>query len=140
MVRVGVFGVFSGTLLASFWRSLGSKWGAFLVILGVWWRPWVPWARSLRRDPLPSFPAAPFLAILAPKGSPRGSQNGAKTDKNNSPKSMQKSMRFLMDLWSVFGWLWGCFWDPEPLKMTVSCKRGAHFQKFVFFMLGLTFC
>ena len=23
--------------------------------------------------------------------------------------------------------------------MSVSCKRGAHFQKFVFFMLGLTF-
>ena len=49
---------------------------------------------------------------------------------------MQKSMRnldgFLHGLGSVFSRLWGCFWDPGPLILSVSCRRDAIFQKFVF--------
>ena len=33
----------------------------------------------------------------------------------------------------------GCFWDPGPLILSVSCRRGAIFQKVVFFKFGLTF-
>ena len=106
-----------GTLLGSFWRSLGSKWGVLGGILGVWWRPWVPWARSLRQDPLPSFSGAPFLAILAPKGSPRGSQNGAKIDKKHSKHRCDfcgTFGAFLVDF-GVFGTL-----DPRKLVSRVS--------------------
>ena len=52
---------------------------------------------------------------------------------------MQKSMRFLRDLGSVFGWLWGCFWDPGPSKISVSCKRGLIFKKSSFWSLGWHF-
>ena len=47
---------------------------------------------------------------------------------------------FLHGLGSVFGRLWGCFWDPGPLILSVSCRRDANSQKNVFFMFGLIFC
>ena len=56
---------------------------------------------------------------------------------------MQKSMRnldgFLHGLGSVFSRHWGCFWDPGALILSVSCRRDAIFQNFVFFMFGLIF-
>ena len=52
---------------------------------------------------------------------------------------MGNSDGFLQGLGSVVGRLWGCFWDPGPLILSVSCRRDANFQKFVFFMFGLTF-
>ena len=78
--------------------------------------------------------------ILAANWATHESQNRPKINKKTIQKSTEKSRRFLRYFCSVFGWLWGCFWDPGPSKMSVSCKRGAHFQKIVFFMLGLTFC
>ena len=57
---------------------------------------------------------------------------------------MQKSMRnldgFLHGLGSVFSRLWGCFWNPGALILSVSCRRDANSQNFVFFMFGLFFC
>ena len=53
---------------------------------------------------------------------------------------MRNSAGFLHGLGSVFGRLWGCFWDPGPLILSVSCRRDAIFQNFVFFMFGLNFC
>ena len=46
---------------------------------------------------------------------------------------MNNSAGFLHGLGSVFGQLWGCFWDPGPLILSVSCTRDANSQKFVFF-------
>ena len=50
---------------------------------------------------------------------------------------MRNSAGFLHGLGSVLGRLWGCFWDPGPLILSVSCKRDANSQKFVFYMLTL---
>ena len=52
---------------------------------------------------------------------------------------MRNSAGFLHGLGSVFRRLWGCFWDPGPLILSVSSRRDANSQKNVFFMFGLTF-
>ena len=54
-------------------------------------------------------------------------------------KSMRNSAGFLHGLGSVFGRLWGCFWDPGPLILSVSCRRGAIFQNVVFFHVWVDF-
>ena len=54
-------------------------------------------------------------------------------------KSMRNSARFLHGLGSVFGRLWGCFWDPGPLILSVSCRRDANSQKIVFFHVWVDF-
>ena len=52
---------------------------------------------------------------------------------------MRNSAGFLHGLGSVFGQLWGCFWDPDPLILSVSCRRDANSQKFVFFHVWVDF-
>ena len=56
---------------------------------------------------------------------------------------MQKSMRnldgFLHGLRSVFSELWGCFGDPGALILSVSCRRDAIFQNFVFVHVWVDF-
>ena len=52
---------------------------------------------------------------------------------------MRNSAGFLHGLGSVFGRLWGCFWDPGPLILSVSCTRDANSQKFVFFHVWVDF-
>ena len=45
----------------------------------------------------------------------------------------------LAEPWEGFWSTLGSFWDPGPLILSVSCRRDANSQKFVFFMFGLTF-
>ena len=80
--------------------------------------------------------------ILSDLGSQLGVQRLPKWSPNGEkicPKIDAKIDVILCDLLSDVGRLSGCFWDPGPSKMSVSCKRGAHFQKFVFFMLGMIY-
>ena len=52
---------------------------------------------------------------------------------------MRNSAGFLHGLGSVFGRLWGCFWGPGPLILSVSFKRDAIFQNFVFVHVWVDF-
>ena len=72
----------SGDLAVPFWHHFGGPWGPIGVLFEGFWGFAGVFGRLGRQDPLVSFTVAPFLAILAPKGSPRGSQHGAKIVKN----------------------------------------------------------
>ena len=76
---------------------------------------------------------------MGANGCHKASQNRSKIDKKSMQKSMRNLGKFLHGLGSVFGRLWGCLWDPGHLKMSVLCKRGAHFQNFDFFRDFVTF-
>ena len=62
-----------------------------------------------------------------------GSQNGAKIDE----KSIQNSVKLLIGFWSgswtVLCHFWECFENPGPSNMELSCRRGAIFEKIMFF-------
>ena len=77
--------------------------------------------------------------LLVAKGGHKASQNRWKIDEKSMQKSMRNSAGVLHGLGSVFGRLWGCFWDPGPLILSVSSRRGANFQNFVFSCLGWLF-
>ena len=77
-----------------------------------------------------------FKMFLDAKGGHKASQNRSKINEKSMQKSMRNSAGFLHGLGSVFGRLWMCFWDPGALILSVSCRRDAIFQKFVFLFLG----
>ena len=84
-------------------------------------------------------PPPHFKRFWAQKGATRRPKIDQKVDEKSRQKSMRNSAGFLHGLGSVCGRLWGCFWNPGPLILSVSCRRDANSQKFVFFMFGLTF-
>ena len=62
-----------------------------------------------------------------------GSQDGAKINKKSVQNSIEFLFVFLFGSWSVFPGFWQRFGYHEPSKMSVSCRRGAIFQKTTFF-------
>ena len=67
--------------------------------------------------------------------SPKGCQNEGEIAKKSVKKTVENCIGFLIGFgWFLFGF-WECFGDPGPSKMSVSCKRGAIFQKFTFLLL-----
>ena len=65
--------------------------------------------------------------------SPKGCQNEAKIGNKSVKKSVENCAGFLIGVGSFFCGFWECFGDPGPSKMSVSCRRGAIFQKFTVF-------
>ena len=114
-------------MLDPFGVNFGSILAPFGVFGGVLWR------KSSQVGPRTAGES------LAAKGGHKASQNRSKIDEKSMQKSLKNSAGFLHGLGSVFGRLWGCVWDPGPLILSVSCRRDANSQKFVFFMFGLTF-
>ena len=120
-----VLGVQMGCFLNDFGGLVAS-----LGALGAQFAPGPPGAfqrRSLFSD---------FGVQREPKGGPKiepkSIQTRPKTDANIDAIFEGPLERF----WLTLGVLLG----PWTLKMSVSRKRGAHFQKIIFFMLGLIFC
>ena len=124
-----------GSILDPFWIHLGSILGPFGVLGGVLWRK--SFQVESRTAGVNQGP--PIFSVFGRKRGPQGVPKSIKNHEKSMQKSMRNSAGFLHGLGSVVGRLWGCFWDPGPLILSVSCRRDAIFQKFVFFMFGLTF-
>ena len=126
------FGVNFGTILGQFWVHFGSIWGP-------WRGPDAEKLRSRIEDPSDQLVSPHFCYFWAQTGGHKGSQNRSKIDQKSMQKSMRNLGEFLHGLGSVFSRLWGCFWDPGPLILSVSCRRDANSQKFVFFHVWVDF-
>ena len=106
------FGFRTCSILVPFWVQFGTILVPFWIHFGSIW--------------------CPFWLHLGSLEGHKASQNRLKIDEKSMQKSMRNSAGFLHGLGSVFGRLWGYFWDPGPLILSVSCRREANSQKFVF--------
>ena len=54
-------------------------------------------------------------------------------NKKSIQNSIKISVGFWSGSWTFLDQFWGCFLDPGPSKMELSCRRGAIFEKITFF-------
>ena len=122
------FGWFWGAFWGPFWaksESLGAPLGSF----GPPWASLGPLLALLWVSL-----GALFVLLWGPLG-PLETSWGAKINEKSIQNSIKISIGFLSVSWSVFGQFWERFGEPEPSKMVFSCRRGAIFEKIMFFRL-----